>query len=148
MDLLGYILASIAAVLAVVAAMPGGLALITAGFALVRDSRLAQWCVVAIGILLAIAAMRRDGEKKGKAEVMVKVTGGWLAPAGAETTEAGKTACRTRTSANNRRDQAGRWRVIGRNLRQDQPAEMRGTHSQVGRVTGPGGDGPIAQTRL
>jgi hypothetical protein len=70
MDLLGYILASIAAVLAVVAAMPGGLALLTAGFALVRDSKLAQWCVVALGILLAIAAIRRDGEKKGQAAAL------------------------------------------------------------------------------
>ena len=70
MDLFGYILASIAAVLAVVAALPGGLALLTAGFALLRDSRLAQWCVVALGIVLAIAAIRRDGEKKGKAAAL------------------------------------------------------------------------------
>ena len=70
MDLLGYIMASIAAVLAVVAAMLGGLAILTAGFALVRDSKLAQWFVVAIGILLAIAAIRRDGEKKGKAAAL------------------------------------------------------------------------------
>ncbi|SDH21958.1 hypothetical protein [Bosea robiniae] len=73
MDVLAYIVASIAAVLAVVAAMPGGLALITAGFALVRDSKLAQWFVVAIGILLAIAAIRRDGEKKGKAAALKDV---------------------------------------------------------------------------
>lgn len=73
MDLLGYIFAAIAAVLAVVAAMPGGLALLTAGFALVRDSKLAQWCVVAVGIVLAIAAIRRDGEKRGKAAALKDV---------------------------------------------------------------------------
>ena len=73
MDALLWIMISVPAALAVLVAMPGGLAILTAGFALVRDSKLAQWCVVAVGILLAIAAIRRDGEKKGKAAALKDV---------------------------------------------------------------------------
>lgn len=70
MDALLYIMLGIPALIAVVIAMPGGLALLAGGFALVRDSKLAQWCVVAVGILIAIAAIRRDGEKRGKADAL------------------------------------------------------------------------------
>lgn len=70
MDALLWIMISVPAALAVLVAMPGGLALLAGGFALVRDSKLAQWCVVAVGVLLAIAAIRRDGEKRGKADAL------------------------------------------------------------------------------
>ena len=49
---------------------PPGMALAATAFALLRDSKLVRWLTVGLAVVFAIAAMRWDARKKGKAEAL------------------------------------------------------------------------------
>lgn len=103
---LGGILGSIAGVIALMAVIQPGPAILAAGFALVRDSRLAQWCAVAVAILIAALSMWRTARKQGAADALRDVQA-----ATERAVESKREIDRQveRTPLQRKRDELGRW---------------------------------------
>lgn len=72
MDLL-FILSGIVMAMGAFLLTPWGMPLAAAAFSALRGSKLLQWLVVGFGLLLAIAAMRRDARKQGQREALADV---------------------------------------------------------------------------